>query len=459
MMFIRRRTIVAVRRVALVAIVAQISGCGDESSPPTGPEATTLEVSPEFVALSAPGSHATLEIRILDQFGNPLEPSPDGSLVVSSADTTVVRVHEHAVIGLAPGTTEVTASWQGLEASVSVTVAPYPTDGPWTLLPASPTAEQLHFMDASFISPDEGWVVGIPGAVHYTSDGGLTWQERYTGDPDQSQAFRAAAFVNSNLGWIGDLGVREDDPPVLWETVDGGFTWTAITERIVGPMPVGICGLFVIDESTVVGVGRWNGPAVFVRTDDAGATWQSISLEPLATGAVDVHFFDAENGIIAGGRGTGSDVHGTSRVVILGTSDGGATWEERFVGSTEGRRSWKISFPTPDVGYVATQGPVESAVILKTVDGGQTWTELPVSASGFGGGFWGVGFTTPERGWISRTRTNDPFDVVNDVYETSDGGETWTRVLWMQGMNVNRYRMFPDGSGYAIGKRIFVLDP
>jgi photosystem II stability/assembly factor-like uncharacterized protein len=304
-------------------------------------------------------------------------------------------------------------------------------------------------------------VVGIQGVVHHTADGGQTWDQRYAAPGGALQLFRAAAFVSPQLGWIGDLALTSaTSGPVLWETTDGGYGWTSIKGRITGPMPVGICGMFVVDDTTIVGVGRWNGPAVFIRTTDAGAHWTSTALAPLATGAVDVIFFDAMHGLVTGGRGVGSTLaeQQGSRVVILGTSDGGATWEERFAGTQPGRWSWKVAFPTRMVGYVATQGPGGSGVI-KTTDGGLTWSELTLPDAARPGGMWGIGFTSATHGWVSRTHDVDPRDGIHDVWETSDGGLTWARVLWAQGRNVNRFRMFPDGSGYAISSTIFRLPP
>jgi photosystem II stability/assembly factor-like uncharacterized protein len=254
------------------------------------------------------------------------------------------------------------------------------------------------------------------------------------------------AFVSAEVGWVGALNNLLSPAPQssLYETRDGGGTWTNISSRIVGPEPAGLCGLFRLDNNHVFGAGRWNGPAVFVRTRDRGRTWRSVSLEPLLSGAIDLHFFTPLRGIVVGGRGLAlsEETWAQSRAVVLMTEDGGDTWREQYVSPTLGTWGWKVTFPTPEIGYVALQGPAEVSRILRTTDSGMTWTELPVAATEFG--FWGVGFVTPSHGW---------FGADSAVYETHDGGFTWSVNQW--GENVNRFRVVSPGLAYAVGRRVY----
>jgi len=322
----------------------------------------------------------------------------------------------------------------------------------WSLLAESPSvADRGHFMDAWFLDASEGWVVGVYGEVYHTGDGGLTWERRHTA-PDAASFFRSVTFVSPTLGWVGDFNdfSRPQPQRALWETRDGGFTFTNVTGKVVGPEPVGICGLWSVDASTIYGVGRWNGPAVFVRSTDGGESWQSVSLAPMMTGAVDVYFFDRLRGIVVGGRGVGNSVEeqNASRTVVLMTEDGGTTWTERYVGSATGHWAWKISFPTPQVGYVATQGPSPDRTVLKTTDGGRTWTEQVVTRTE--DGFAGIGFVTERVGWVGGE---------NVAFETSDGGVTWQRAPWGDGESFNRFRVLAGGGAFAIGRRIFKFTP
>jgi photosystem II stability/assembly factor-like uncharacterized protein len=321
----------------------------------------------------------------------------------------------------------------------------------WQMLSNSPVTPTQHFQDGWFLNENEGWVVGIYGDVFHTGDGGTTWSRTHDA-PNGASFFRSVVFVSPTRGWVGDLNNFNNPLPKrsLWETEDGGETFTNISDRIVGPEPVGICGMWSVDAQTIFAVGRWSGPAVFVSSTDGGATWRSVSLAPMMTGAVDVYFRDRLHGIVVGGRGVGNTPaeQNSSVTVILSTDDGGATWTERYAGTQLGHWAWKISFPTPLVGYVATQGPADDLVTLKTTDGGMTWTESVISSDELG--LSGAGFVSATTGWVGGE---------TGAFETTDGGNTWQKATWAGSEAINRFRMLSSGKGYAIGKHIFKYTP
>lgn len=330
---------------------------------------------------------------------------------------------------------------------------PLPPPGPpppvapalgWETLGAAPVSPgDARHDDLFFLSPDLGWLVNTRGEIHQTRDGGRTWTLLHS-DPDVR--FRSVGFATPEVGWAGDINAFNRPEPLhaLYESRDGGRTWTNITTAVAGPEPVGLCGLWVVDGSTVYAVGRWSGPAVFVRTRDGGASWSSVDLAPLATGAVDVRFFDAEHGLVTGGDGVGNspEAQGSSRTVVLRTEDGGDTWEVAHSSDRTGTWGWKFSFPTPQVGYLATQGPARAGIVLKTTDGGRTWSELQVAEDV---GFSGIGFATAQLGWVGGDD--------DEVFETLDGGLTWSRVHL--GTSLNRFRMLGPDLGYASGRTVY----
>jgi photosystem II stability/assembly factor-like uncharacterized protein len=424
---------------------------------PLGADVTFLAEFLNDAGESDPVVHANAAYRVSGD-GVP-DPSPAGGIVTfSRMSGFLFTLH-----GSAAGTSSIALSlvhsasgsveWGPCTIPITV-VAPETASTNWTPATSSPLSDGSHFQDGSFISATQGWVIGAPGDVHFTNDGGNSWEHRFDMGPNSAGSFfRSVAFVSDTKGWIGDLGPFATPAPgrSLWETTDGGFTWTNVSARISGATVIGLCGMWPINATTVVGVGRWSGPAVFLKTADAGATWQSQSLAPMLTGAVDVHFFDATHGIIAGGRGVGNSMaeQQASRVVVLATDDGGATWSERFVGSKAGAWSWKISFPTPQIGYIATQGPSSGPTVLKTFDGGATWREIEI-LGGPSAGLWGAGFSSTLVGWVGAD---------NGVWQTRDGGLTWTTTMWGTDGSINRFRMFPNGTAFAMGKQVYRLTP
>lgn len=308
----------------------------------------------------------------------------------------------------------------------------------WRLLEGSPERDG-RFDDVFFLDADRGWLFDTGGDIHRTTDAGETWELVYS-DPDIR--FRAGGMTTTQLGWAGSINRFRDPTPnsSLYETTDGGETWTNINDRVTGPDPVGVCGMFIVDRNTVFAAGRWHGPALFVRTRDGGETWESFDMSEYATGLVDVWFFDANRGLIIGGDGVGPEPaeQASSNTVILLTEDGGDTWGVVHRSDIQGTWGWKFSFPTPQIGYAAIQGSANAGIVLKTTDGGATWTELQVDDDV---GFSGIGFATAQVGWVGGDGT----------YQTTDGGLTWAPVEL--GEALNRFRMLSPELGYASGLR------
>ena len=329
----------------------------------------------------------------------------------------------------------------GLSRLHLTTIIPSPALG-WELLAGSPTPRSSRFDDLHFATPQRAWLASIGGQIHRTDDGGGTWSLVYD---DQSVFFRAIGFTTPDVGWVGNLNTFNSPTPGmgLFETDDGGVTWTSVAPRVTGPDLGGICGIAVVDAATVYAIGRWHGPAVFARTRDGGMSWESFDMAPMVHGLVDVHFFSADTGLITGGRDVGPALtqQQQSRTVILRTEDGGDTWTEAHVSTRLGTWGWKFSFPTPDIGYVAVQGPTLDGIVLKTVDGGRSWSELVVRPND---GYSGIGFATPDLGWVGGDF---------GTYETTDGGATWLQVDL--GSRVNRFRVLSADLMYAAGARVY----
>ena len=328
---------------------------------------------------------------------------------------------------------------QALTAESAVSV------GQWARLDGGPRQFQRRFDDVHFVNPDTGWVVSISGDVYRTNSGGAIWTKQVNGSiPGVGhRRFRAVGFANAERGYIGTLTFGSS----LFETLDGGATWTDITDRITGPEPMGICGISVVDEDHIFAVGRFSGPAVFVRTTDGGQTWQSFDLSALAGTLVDVHFFNENEGIAVGG--TSANLGSDSRAVILVTSDGGDTWEQKLV--SDGPNSewgWKITFPSRFTGYVSVEyfdASGTPAKVYRTANGGNKWQKFEIPESQERLGLQGIGFVSDSVGWAGGRGTTS---------QTVAAGDDWDVFGTIDG-NVNRFRFLGDSIGYAVGEYVY----
>jgi photosystem II stability/assembly factor-like uncharacterized protein len=111
-----------------------------------------------------------------------------------------------------------------------------------------------------------------------------------------------------------------------------------------------------------------------------------------------------------------------------------------------------MSFPTRQVGYATVQNYEQGTskrVVVKTTDGGANWRELPLVDDAKVREF-GVGFVDEDRGWVGTSTTG---------FETRDGGLSWSPVA--MGPAVNKIRVLRTEKGFrafAIGVQLHRLD-
>jgi photosystem II stability/assembly factor-like uncharacterized protein len=116
--------------------------------------------------------------------------------------------------------------------------------------------------------------------------------------------------------------------------------------------------------------------------------------------------------------------------------------------------TWKIAFPSAQVGYVTIQSynpdtTVKQQRIAKTTDGGKTWLELNLIEDA-GAREFGIGFIDEQHGFVG---------TMNSGFETKDGGQTWQKIDL--GRACNKIRLYKEDNGttygYAIGVNVFKL--
>ncbi len=309
----------------------------------------------------------------------------------------------------------------------------------WQALPSAPVNSRHD--DGYFINEKLGWVVGR-GQIWKTNDGGHSWIKQF----DKSTIyFRSIGFLDSLTGVAGNLGTNEfggqTDTNLIYRTTNGGGTWIPIN-NFIGPKPRGICGLNVVNDSLIVGIGRVRGPVYFLKSTDKGKTWHTKSMSDYAMDLMDIYFTSPDSGFAVGGNGP---LNESSHGIILHTEDGGETWHNVFTSSQLGEWCWKINFPSKLTGYVSLQRDTGTVVnIVKTTDGGKTWKEKFFAP--FRYYIQGIGFINDSVGWAGGNSSYT-------TYETTDGGDSWHDAHF--GTRVNRIRKINDSVAYAMGQTIY----
>ena len=314
--------------------------------------------------------------------------------------------------------------------------------------PVAPSELKKHD-DLYFRNDTTGWLVTRAGQIFRTSDGGTSWMEQLN---DTTAYMRCVGFVDDYNGIVGNLKA-DSLGNALYRTNNAGITWEVVdSASYTGEIPKGMCGLFVLDSTTMFLCGRVFGPAFFVRTYDGGETWETFNMSDSVGMLIDVYFWDENHGIMIGGSDANRD---SCHMLILYTDDSGDSWETVFLGDRSQEWGWKISFPTETIGYVSIQKKPYTAAtteyFLKTTDGGLTWFEFPFMFADTSEdevySSLAIGFITPTRGWMG--------SYVNDrpTLMTEDGGVTWSEAGF--GQNVNRIRFLHPWMGYATGRTVY----
>jgi photosystem II stability/assembly factor-like uncharacterized protein len=229
------------------------------------------------------------------------------------------------------------------------------------------------------------WAVGydpnglLPGFYVHSNDSGATWS---TATPANAAPALAVDFIDAQTGWIPGGGA------FLLHTTDGGGTWT--TQQTGG---IAAHGIDFLDNQTgwIVGNGLHN----IAHTTDGGAQWTTqYTGNPLSN----VDFVNAQHGYATGLSG-----------LILGTSDGGSTWNRLTMPSS--RNLGHLSFTS------ALNGWVVGNDLYHTTDGGTTWSSVDPG----NGGYYSITFQDALHGWAVGEHWS-----VGIIARTSDGGNTWS---------------------------------
>jgi len=283
-------------------------------------------------------------------------------------------------------------------------------------------------LETFILDQDQAWIQkpdfnNFPnnGLLYHTTDGGLNWNISST--PFSSGDLN---FLDEKNGWmLADLGVGAGSNGVaVFQTRDGGATWMqTYTNDPNNPdagdsLPLG--GLkadllpLTMQTAWVGGVIYSPGTIYLYRTNDSGRSWSLVSLElpggaensELSIDAGQMQFVSADDGFLVIRMSADS-----TQTAVYVTHDKGETW---------------MLTPTliPNAGASDFLSAEEVLIFngeqfYVTRDSGLKWTTVSPGIV-FGDSFAAMDFVTARSGWI--------VTVVEDqhsLYRTHDGGATW----------------------------------
>ncbi len=242
----------------------------------------------------------------------------------------------------------------------------------------------LHFSPALvFLDARTGWLLARLSAsgsglvrqeLFQTTDGGLTWTQVAANLPFNGPV-GSLALSDARTGWAVETVSSVQPGPRLWQTADGGITWTPYAFPLEVDAPAGVpldCRLKTdFRENGTAGVAlncSGSSHGVTALTSDSGQSWK---LWQTAGGPGGASFADASSGW----RLVSPEAGGSNQ--LQRSLDGGlnwaavkdVTWERADLDFVPGGTGWAR----------VTVG--ETSRLLRTGDGGATWTEVrPVVA-------------------------------------------------------------------------------
>lgn len=137
-------------------------------------------------------------------------------------------------------------------------------------------------IDVHFFTPDSGYAVGLTnsnpdtssGVVLVTSDGGETWQKRFT-TSRKGEWFWKISFPTRDVGYVS-LQRNKAGPQINFvKTTDGGLTWE---EKLFSNSYYFVQGIGFLTED--LGWIGGNSRSPVMETSDGGETWHSLTIMP-----------------------------------------------------------------------------------------------------------------------------------------------------------------------------------
>jgi photosystem II stability/assembly factor-like uncharacterized protein len=282
-----------------------------------------------------------------------------------------------------------------------------------------------------------GLLMGDNSLILKSTDAGETWNAKQV---DFKMNLHDFQFVgDSTIYAIGDSDFEngESRVSILIKSVDDGETWDSIASF---PRQI-LWSISFLDINTGI-VAGYNG---IYRTANSGKTWNSVwDVTRFPDWYLELKQIVFANSQVGFAVGVGGPEHGSSKDLLLKTTDSGLVWDTLFT-SQKGLTS--IYFINADTGFVDT----EPGFLYKTIDGGHTWSEKKITEQW--NGISSIQFISDKIGFVvghHLVMTGGWYPSSFFISKTTDCGETW-ETFNSPGIPLNSIYFVNDTTGFVSG--------
>ncbi|MCB0722799.1 MAG: T9SS type A sorting domain-containing protein [Ignavibacteriae bacterium] len=188
--------------------------------------------------------------------------------------------------------------------------------------------------------------------------------------------------------------------------------------------------------SNIYFVNSLTGWAVFgsgkiVKSTDGGITWtiqhqtQNLSLYSLS-------FINENTGWCAGGS---RNLFTYNYYYLVGTTNGGNTWDSLFYGVASFSYLSKVHLQSPTLGFLlgdGGNGGGTEGFLLKSTSFGNSWSSVQTQTHDY----WDIKFKDNNTGWAITKYGDDTDHDTATIIKTTNGGTTWNRIYFRNSLNI-----------------------
>ncbi len=304
------------------------------------------------------------------------------------------------------------------------------------------------------------WMGSAAGGVFSSADGGATWQPRFDSQTALSIGALAVHPTDKKIVFVGtgeeDLTTASYDGEGVFKTTDAGATWSYVglaeTRRIakIAIDPVNPQRMFVAAGGGLYSQDSNRG---LYRTIDGGTSWTKVLYGDIDAGVIDVAI-DPSNtqrvyaSIWQHSRANNVTVWGGTKTGLHRSLDGGNTWTKLsggFPTGSVGRIGIAIAPSAPSTLYTSvrqTSGVLQG--VYKSINGGDTWTRvdlnLAASTASFGWWFGPI--------YVAPNDVNTVYFLDLNIMKSTNGARNWTSISGS--LHVDQHALIVESSAGRI---------